>query len=43
MERPRETFSDVFRYFYGLDLPDEIFEHPSVQRLDELAREMIVM
>ncbi|KAL8729914.1 MAG: hypothetical protein Q9181_004840 [Wetmoreana brouardii] len=33
----------LIEYFYGLDLPDEVFEHPAVQRLDELARELIVM
>ena len=42
-QRSQETLPDVSRYFYGLDLPDEVFEHPAVQRLDEIARELIVM
>ncbi|KAL9597623.1 MAG: hypothetical protein Q9219_005006 [cf. Caloplaca sp. 3 TL-2023] len=33
----------LIEYFYDLDLPDEVFEHPAIQRLDELAREMILM
>lgn len=33
----------LIEYFYYLDLPDEVFEDPAVQRLDRIAREMIVI
>ena len=31
------------RYFYCLDLPDDVIDDPAVKRLDKIARELIVM
>lgn len=31
------------RYFYDLDLPDEVFEHKSIIEIERVATELIVM
>ena len=31
------------RYLYGLDLPDEVAQHSSIQQLHRVAQESIVM
>ena len=34
---------DGGRYWYGLDLPDEVFQHSSIQQLGEIAKDMVFM
>lgn len=39
----KQTVSDSIRCYHGLDLPDAIIQHPSIQWLDRITREMMVM
>ena len=34
---------DGGRYFYGLDLPNDVAQHSSIQQLGKLARELMIM
>ena len=39
----RVWLNDDGRYLYGLDLPDEVAQHSSIQQLHKLAKEFVVM
>ncbi len=32
-----------FRYAYGLELPEEVIEHPSIQRIEKTATDIVLM
>lgn len=34
---------DGGRYTYGFELPDEVVQHPSIQQLEKLTKEFIIM